>query len=288
MQPRHPSARQAERAAGRIGGVGQTLTEQERALMRTLAKIHSTIDLFVLPEALFSALEDLVPDAGCSLDQLDLQSGVVTDVTNRNLVVPEQIKERVLELIPSHPAMPAYKAGRRGVIPVTDCITQRQFRDTPHYRETLRPTGFEYQVVITLDIPGKIAGMTVNRPTDFTEKELTLLHLVAPQIALAYRNALAFTELKQAVARRIPAPEDLQQIGLTGREGEVLHWVIQGKRDKEIANILSASPRTIHNHLGSILRKLNAETRTGAALEAFERLKGLSTSWGNRYSCVYL
>jgi DNA-binding CsgD family transcriptional regulator len=117
---------------------------------------------------------------------------------------------------------------------------------------------------------------------------LTLLHLVAPQIALAYRNALAFTELKQAVARRIPAPEDLQQIGLTGREGEVLHWVIQGKRDKEVAAILSVSPRTIHNHLRSILSKLNTETRTGAALEAFERLKGLSTSWGNRYSCVYL
>jgi DNA-binding CsgD family transcriptional regulator len=250
------------------------------ALMGALAKIHSTMDLAALPEALFSALEDLVPDAGCSLDQLDLQSGVVTDVTNANLAVPEQIKERVLELIPSHPAMPAYQAGRRGVIPVTDCITQRQFRETPHYRETLQPTGFEYQVVITLDIPGKIAGITVNRPTDFTDKELTLLRLVAPQIGLAYRNALAFTELKQAAARTVPAPKDLQQIGLTVREGEVLHWVIQGKRDKEVANILSASPKTIHNHLRSILRKLNVETRTGAALEAFERLNGSSASWG--------
>jgi DNA-binding CsgD family transcriptional regulator len=121
--------------------------------------------------------------------------------------------------------------------------------------------------------------MTVNRPTDFTDKELTLLRLVASQIALAYRNALAFTGLKQAASRTIPAPKDLQQIGVTVREGEVLHWVIQGKRDKEIANILSASPRTIHNHLGSILRKLNAETRTGAALEALERLKGSSASW---------
>ena len=251
-----------------------------RALMRALEQIHSTLALEVLPEALFSALEDLVPDAGFSLDQLDLQSGVVTDVTNENRVVPEQIKERVLELMPSHPAMPAYKAGRRGVIPLTDCITQRQFRDTPHYREALRRTESEDQVVITFDIPGKIVVMTVNRPTDFTDKELTLLRLVAPQIALAYRNALAFSELKQAAARTIPAPKDLQQIGLTGREGEVLHWVIQGKRDKEVAAILSASPRTIHNHLGSILRKLNAETRTGAALEAFERLKGSSASWG--------
>ena len=251
-----------------------------KALMRALEQIHSTLDLEVLTEALFCALEDLVPDASCSLDQLDLQGGVVTDVTNGNRVVPEQIKERVLELVPSYPAMPAYKAGRRGVIPVTDCITQRQFRSTPHYRETLRPIGFEYQVVITLDIPGKTAVMTVNRPTDFTDKELTLLRLVAPQIALAYRNALAFSELKQAAARTIPTPKDLQQLGLTVREGEVLHWVIQGKRDKEVGDILSASPKTIHNHLGSILRKLNAETRTGAALEAFERLKGSSACWG--------
>ena len=93
-------------------------------------------------------------------------------------------------------------------------------------------------------------------------------------------NALAFSELKQAAARAIPAPQDLQQIGLTVREGEVLHWVIQGKRDKEVADILSASPRTIHNHLRSILRKLNTETRTGAAIEAFERLNGSSASRG--------
>jgi len=248
------------------------------ALMRALAKIHSSMDLEVLAEALFCALEDLVPDARCSLDQLDLRSGIVTDVTNGNLVVPEQIKERVLKLMASHPAMPAYKAGRKGVIPLTDCITQRQFRSTPHYRETLRPTWFEYQVVITFEIPGKIVMMTVNRPTDFTDKELTLLRLVAPQIALAYRNALAFSELKLAAARTIPAPKEFERIGLTVREGEVLHWVIQGKRDKEVADILSTSPKTIHNHLRSILRKLNTETRTGAALEAFERLKGSSAS----------
>ena len=41
--------------------------------------------------------------------------------------------------------------------------------------------------------------------------------------------------------------------------GRVLHWVIQGKRDKEVADILSTSPRTIHNHLRSILRKLNTD-----------------------------
>jgi DNA-binding CsgD family transcriptional regulator len=117
------------------------------------------------------------------------------------------------------------------------------------------------------------------RDKDFTEKEVRLLQLIAPQIALAHQNAQAFTALKQAAARAIPAPQDFERIGLTVRESEVLHWVIQGKRDKEVADILSTSPRTIHNHLGSILRKLNTETRTAAASEAFARLKGSPASW---------
>jgi hypothetical protein len=83
-----------------------------RALMRVLERIHSTLDLEVLPEALFCALEDLVPDAGFSLDQLDLQSGVVTDVTNAKLVVPEQMKERVLELFAFAPGNASLQSGQ--------------------------------------------------------------------------------------------------------------------------------------------------------------------------------
>ena len=51
--------------------------------------------------------------------------------------------------MPTHPAMPAYKAGKRGAIRVTDCITQRQFQETPHYRETLLPVGLRER-----EIPG--------------------------------------------------------------------------------------------------------------------------------------
>jgi DNA-binding CsgD family transcriptional regulator len=126
---------------------------------------------------------------------------------------------------------------------------------------------------VTLDIPGKIAGMTVNRDKNFTDKEAMLLHLVAPHIALAHRNAQEFSALKRAVAQTIPTPEELRQAGVTARESEVLHWMIQGKRDAEIGQILSASPRTIHNHVRSILRTLNTETRTAAALEAVHILK---------------
>jgi DNA-binding CsgD family transcriptional regulator len=51
---------------------------------------------------------------------------------------------------------------------------------------------------------------------------------------------------------------------LTRREAEVLAWVSEGKRDAEIATILSTSTRTVHKHVQRILAKTGADTRTAA------------------------
>lgn len=241
--------------------------------MQALEQIHSATDLETLPKTLFSAVQRIITDAMVTFDHLDPKTGVATSVSSMDRFVSMEVKARVLELMPDHPVVPRMKAGTKGAIRVTDCITQRQFRDSPHYCDTLRPIGMHYQTVINLDMPGQISAVTVLRDKNFTDKEVTLLHLIAPQIVLAHRNAQSFTALKRAAAQTIPTPEELQGVGVTARESEILHWLIQGKRDAEIGKILSASPRTIHNHVRSILRKLNTETRTAAALEAIERLR---------------
>ena len=46
-----------------------------------------------------------------------------------------------------------------------------------------------------------------------------------------------------------------------------MHWVSEGKRDREIAIILNLSPRTVEKHLSHILDKFGVETRTGAVNE---------------------
>jgi len=237
-----------------------------RALMQALEQIHSTKDLCDLPQVLFSALKSLIPGAMVTFDQLDLKTRIATAQISEDSSVGAEVKTRVLELMPDHPVVPRMKSGAKGAIRVTDCITQRQFRSTPHYCDTLRPIGVHYQTVVTLDIPGKIGATTVLRDKDFSEREVILLRLMAPQIALAHRNAEMFTALKRAAARIIPTPEDLRRVGLTARESEVLHWVIQGKRDREISKIISASQSTIHKHVASIPQKLHVETRTAAAL----------------------
>ncbi len=69
-----------------------------------------------------------------------------------------------------------------------------------------------------------------------------------------------------------PAWLPLRRLGLTRRESEVLWWISQGKRDREIALILGLSHRTIHCHVGSVLKKFGVETRTAALARLFELL----------------
>jgi DNA-binding CsgD family transcriptional regulator len=60
----------------------------------------------------------------------------------------------------------------------------------------------------------------------------------------------------------------IEQLGLTPREAEVLHWVREGKTNKDIGMILCASPRTVGKHLERVYAKLGVETRTAAAARA--------------------
>lgn len=55
------------------------------------------------------------------------------------------------------------------------------------------------------------------------------------------------------------------QLGLTERESEVLYWVANGKTNREVAEILGMSPRTVNKHLEQVFAKLGVENRTAAA-----------------------
>ncbi len=62
---------------------------------------------------------------------------------------------------------------------------------------------------------------------------------------------------------------------LTAREAEVLYWVVKGKINRDIADILGASPATVKKHLERVYAKLGVETRTAAAGMAMNRIRQL-------------
>lgn len=55
------------------------------------------------------------------------------------------------------------------------------------------------------------------------------------------------------------------QLNLTERESEVLYWIANGKTNRDTAEILTMSPRTVNKHLEQIFPKLGVENRTAAA-----------------------
>ena len=62
------------------------------------------------------------------------------------------------------------------------------------------------------------------------------------------------------------------KLSLTQRESEVLLWIARGKSNRDIADILTLSPRTVNKHLEQIFSKLGVENRTSAAALAVRML----------------
>ena len=60
---------------------------------------------------------------------------------------------------------------------------------------------------------------------------------------------------------------------LTAREAEVLYWLVKGKTNRDIGDILGSSPATVKKHLERVYVKLGVETRTAAAGAAMARIR---------------
>jgi len=70
----------------------------------------------------------------------------------------------------------------------------------------------------------------------------------------------------------------MAQFKLTAREAEVLYWVAKGKTNRDVGDILGASPKTVTKHMEHILPKLGVETRTAAAALVIAKVPGFSAS----------
>ena len=77
------------------------------------------------------------------------------------------------------------------------------------------------------------------------------------------------TYLAPAAAAKLA--EGLSHIQLTPRELSTLRLMADGKSNKEIANALGISERTVKTHLGHLFEKLGVTSRTEAVKVATRR-----------------
>ncbi|WP_062211513.1 response regulator [Aureimonas sp. AU12] len=64
-----------------------------------------------------------------------------------------------------------------------------------------------------------------------------------------------------------------QHFPLTAREADVLLWLARGKSNRDIAEILTLSPRTVNKHLEVVFAKLGVENRASATFLVMKTLR---------------
>lgn len=123
------------------------------------------------------------------------------------------------------------------------------------------------------------AGAAAYLAKDIDSQQLVrVVHLVAQGNHIIDDQVLdetAFENWLDENVQNLAGPYTLDQADhyapLSPREMEILRFVTQGMSNKQIAIRLSISQQTVKNHMTSILRKLNVEDRTQAAVLALRK-----------------
>ncbi|WP_020185846.1 DNA-binding response regulator [Methylopila sp. 73B] len=128
----------------------------------------------------------------------------------------------------------------------------------------------------SFDLPEPVRAWLAARVTGRTEQPSTPLSGDGPaQLTLAFVGRTERGETLLRVTEEAPSgewPTLREKLGLTAREAEVLLWIARGKANRDIAEILGMSPRTVNKHLEQIYVKLGVENRAGAAAIAVRTL----------------
>ncbi len=171
----------------------------------------------------------------------------------------EQALQRLEHLIPDAILMDAVMPGLSGF------DTCQRIKAHPLWSAI--PVVFMTGLSETTDI---VAGFDAGG-VDYVVKPVRIEEVLA-RLATHVRNArltsqaLAAAQADQASSGRDEqAQQRLESAALTPRETEVLTWLAKGKTNRDIADILGMSHRTVNKHLEHIYEKLGVETRAAAA-----------------------
>ena len=132
------------------------------------------------------------------------------------------------------------------------------------YLQELAWTCFDYAETLLVDGDNKLSGS----PESAEKAGLLLDESLALTIEVGMRPLNERVTALQELAGSRSLGGDSMPDGLSQREVEVLRLISGGKTDREIADELFISFRTVGNHVRSILNKTGAANRTEAAVYA--------------------
>jgi DNA-binding CsgD family transcriptional regulator len=102
-------------------------------------------------------------------------------------------------------------------------------------------------------------------PLAFSPLEYFILNIIFIYSALNYFLGEGRVQDVAESAFNLSITENLnklsQEYNISGRETEIIHWIVQGYNNPEIGAKLFISPNTVKNHIYSIYKKLGVKSR---------------------------
>lgn len=219
-----------------------------------------------------SSLPRLVPSELTTLSVCDLENGhrsVVCDLPGAIGAREREVFDRHLY---SHPLVRAH-ARRACTVRIGDAAPVQDFRRSALYNDYYRRIRIDHVMAVPIHVQRNVlVSFVLNRSRrDFSDRDRDCLEAIRPHLGNLYRMTRAAEGPRAAWG--VPSADPQAHVEcLTARERQVLQWLSGGKTDRDIADILGISPRTVHKHLQRIYDKLGVETRTAAVARALGTL----------------
>ena len=235
-------------------------------LLRVLPRLYACLTVEALQrQAPLLALDIAEADgAGWFEFQMGAQPAVVGFRESKPVMTPRTLSG-IPHAVASHPHVNDWLAGD---------VRTRRMSDLPqktwHWyfddnRETYRDVGVEHTNVPLVVHPARVTSLSLRRMKKrFRDEDVAALAMLRPHVRQALANAILFEATRPAAARLTTGATRAES--LTERESQVAFWLAQGKTNVEIGLILNVAARTAEKHVESILRKLQVENRTTAAI----------------------
>ena len=125
-----------------------------------------------------------------------------------------------------------------------------------------------------INVPTLIIHVGGDKVTNLRESEILAREISGAEFLvfegtnhIVQENEPAWDAIKQAVtAFAKPDQSDIEQLGLTAREAEILRLICRANSNKEIARELDLTDKTVRNHATNIFAKLKVTSRQEAIL----------------------
>lgn len=239
----------------------------DAALLGLVGEIMGLLDLRELRPGVLAALVRAVPAKWASLNQIGPGSVVALAAPN----LDERWFRLFDELGHENPLYQRWVRTQDGrAYRFSDVASREELEATRLYQEVYLPLGVRHQIAFTLpDVAGQMVAIALSREErDFSDAERDLLNRARPFLIQAYRNAIAHSGTQHGTPAGLEAA--LVGAGLTAREAEVMLLVADGGSNREVADSLGVSDRTVQKHLERVFRKLGVATRSAATARAWD------------------